>query len=103
MLALLANGPGPPYLTPDAPAIEWIIWGGCLTVAALLSGWACIGLNRGRVTLPCLALLGALALVAFAALFAMVGAMHREDERFLQREQEKIERQAREAEERSQP
>jgi hypothetical protein len=103
MLSLFANG-APPYPMPDAPASEWVVWGGCIGVAAVLGGWALINIDRPkRLTLCVLFLLGAFALVPFAGAFAAVRALHREDERYRQQHQEKIERLKREAEEPSQP
>lgn len=88
MLALFANG-APPYPMSDAPASDWIIWGGCLALAAFLGGWAFLNFDRPkRFTLCGVALLSALALVAFATGFLMVRALKREDDRFRQRQQE---------------
>ena len=104
MLSLFANGAPPPYPMPDAPAIEWVVWGGCLATAAVLGGWALLNRNRPkRDALVGVALLGALVLVAFATLFVMQRTWDREQERFRQIERERIERLERETEERSQP
>jgi hypothetical protein len=106
MLGLLANGAPPPYPTPDAPAVEWIVWGGCMGTAALLGGWVLFNLNcskRVRDTLAGVALLGAIVLVGFATLFVMQRSWDREQERFRRMEHERIERLERDAQERSQP
>ena len=104
-LSLFANG-APPYPTSDAPAFDWIVWGGCFALAAFLGGWAILNFDRPkRFILCCVALPSALALVAFASMFVMVQALKRGDEQFRQQQQEgeRIERLKREAEERSQP
>lgn len=105
MFELLANG-APPYPTSNTPAIAWLVWGGCFGLAAFLGGWAILNFDRPKRFILCgVALLSALALVAFAPLFVIAQTMKRNDERYRQQQQEgeRIQQLKREAEERSQP
>lgn len=104
MFALLANGPPPPYPMPDAPAIEWVVWGGCLALATFLGGWALYNLSHSKRTiLAVVALLVAPTLFVSATIFVMGRTMRREDDRYLRMRQEQLEQERREIEQRSLP
>lgn len=90
MFALLANG-GPPFTPAGAPVGERLVWGVCVSIAAVLGGWSVLNRNRPRRDTPVgVALLAAVILISAATLFA-VGKNHAR-----QMEHNRLEREARE-------
>jgi hypothetical protein len=101
MFSLFANGAPPPYPMPDAPAIEWAVWGACIGTAAVLGGWAILNRNRpSRDTLVGVFLSAAVVLVLFATGFVVQRDQQRKQEEVRRALQEHSDR---EAEQRSQP
>ena len=87
MFALLANGGPAPFPRAASSPAEWVVWGGCMSLAAVLGGWALLNRNRpSRDTLVGAALLLALVLVVGATVFTVSGNHER------QREQNRRER-----------
>jgi hypothetical protein len=91
--ALFANGAPAPYPEAASSPLEWAVWGACMSLAALLGGWALRNANRpSRDTLVGLALLFALILGGAATMFAVSRnyKRHMEQDRkeYQQREQE---------------
>lgn len=102
MFALFANGAPPPYPRPDAPALEWAVWGGCVGAAALLAGWAILNRNHpARDRRVGVALLCAVALGGFATVFVMQREWDREKERSSRQWRERSEQLDRETHERA--
>lgn len=88
MFALFANGAPAPFPQAASSASEWAVWGGCMSGAAVLGGWALLNRNRpARDTLVGVALLVALILVGAAAFFSMAESHYRQMEENRQREQ----------------
>ena len=97
MLALLANGGPPLYPTSDTPALEWVVWGVCMSAAALLGGWGLLNRNHPeRDVRVGVSLLAAMVLVGFATVFVIQREWDREQERGRREWQERIERLERE-------
>ncbi|MDY3561159.1 hypothetical protein R5W23_002420 [Gemmata sp. JC673] len=93
MFPLLANGAPSPFPTADTPARELAVWGACVSVALLLGGWGVLNRNRpDRYARVGVALLVAMILVAFAALFAMSRDWERQQARNERERQEQIQR-----------
>lgn len=97
MFALFANGAPSPYPRPDVPALEWAVWGGCVSAATLLAGWAILNRNHpARDRLVGVALLCAVVLVGFATVFVMQREWDRERERSRREWQQQLERETEE-------
>jgi hypothetical protein len=67
LAALFANGGPALWPQPASSLAEWLMWGACMSAAALLAGWGVLNRNRpSRDALVCVALVLAFALVATA-------------------------------------
>jgi hypothetical protein len=92
MFALLANGGPAPFPQAASSPWEWVIWGGCLSMAAVLGGWALLHRNRpSRDTPVGVAVLLAFVLVGGATMFAVSSSHARQMEQN-RREREELER-----------
>jgi hypothetical protein len=106
MFALLANGPAI-MPTGGASPGEWAIWGTCMSIAALLGGWALWNMNRPERDTPVgVACLLAFVLVCFASFYSThkhFQRMWEESRREQEQREQELEQQDREYRERIAP